>query len=394
MLRIIVFLLSLFVIGFLIVHDNWMITISGFGYEATVSTVLLGCSFVLLLYIIHLLKKPLVWFGLVQHKISASRYAKREAYLTKVLQFVLEDNPKEGKALLKQKKGIFDKNDVKGLMIQAILDPDKRVFEEMLKHGETELSGLRGLYCEALQTGDLRRQGKILHAASEKYADVSWVAEGQYLLAVKESIWADALAALENLRKEGFIAKDAYLDRKADLLMKNNQPEEAFKLKPKNPLFALAAAEKQPEKSAEILTKSWKETPSKAVYEAYMLLYSKETPQKQMKHLKKLIAGNENSKEALMALADASTRLEMYLDAKEALDIYLAAYPLTKSAALLMAKIVREGWHHEEEAKEWEKKAVEAVDLPHWVCVNCRREVLDWDVSCPHCNALHQITYR
>lgn len=393
MLKIIVFLLSLLVVGFLIVHDNWMITISGFGYEATVSTVFLVCFVLLIFYLLHLLKKPLVWLGVMHHKMNTARFIKRENYLTDVLRYVLDQNNTSLSLLLRQKRSMFDKNDVKTLLSEAVLAPDKDVFEALAKQPLFELAGYRGLYQEALKTGDIKAQEKALTQAFEKYSSVSWVVAGLYSLSLQKNEWDSALTYLDNLKKNTFINKETYYARKADLLMKLDRPMEAFRLNPANVCFAVAAAGKNPQKAADILIKAWSFTSAREIYKAYMNLFASETAVKQMKALKKLIADNPTSRFALLATADTAIRLELWKEAKETLQVYLATYPLTKTVAGLMATVVREGWHHEEEAKEWESKTKETEDTVGWFCISCQQRTTKWDIACPHCNAVHQIIY-
>ncbi len=395
MLKLIVFLLSLFVIGFLIVHDNWMITVSGFGYEATVSTVFFVCLILLVFYLLHLMKKPLVWLGIMQQKMSTARYIKRENYLINVLSYVLNNDENEARFLLKHKKSVFEKKDVKSWIVEAVLAPDKEVFEALTKQEEFRLSGWRGLYLIALKKGDEKAQEKALTAAFENDNTVKWVVEGLYRLSLQKNEWENALNYLEQLKKNEFVNKETYITRKADLLMKQNQPMEAFRLNPNNVTFAVQAAamQKTTQKAADILIKAWQLTPAKEIYEAYMALYKNEPAAKQVKAVKKLTSDNPTSRQALSVLADTTVRLELWRDAKETIQVYLATYPLTKTIACLMAKVIREGWHHEEEAREWESKMAEAEDTAGWLCADCQQRTSEWNIVCPHCNSYHHIIY-
>ena len=335
------------------------------------------------------------WLGMMQQKMSTTRYIKRENYLTNVLNYILNNDEKEARVLLKHKRSVFDKNDVKSLVVEAVLAPDKKVFEELTKYEDFNFAGWRGLYLNALKNGDEQAQEMALTEAYKTDNTVKWVVEGLYFLSLQKSAWENALNYLEQLKKNNFINKETYLVRKADLLMKQNQPLEAFRLNPANIAFAVqaAAAQKTVQKSADILMKAWTLTPAKEIYEAYMSLYKSESAAKQIKAVKKLIADNPTSRSALMALADATVRLELWRDAKETIQVYLSTYPLTKTVACLMAKVVREGWHHEEEAQEWEKKASEAEEGGGWLCAACQQRTTEWNIMCPHCNAYHQIIY-
>ena len=134
MLKLIVFIISLFTLGYLIINDNMLITLTGFGYEITISTILLVGLIILFFYFIHLLKKPLVWCGVIRHKMTTAQFVKREKYLTNLIKTLLENDKQSLQQLLKQKKGLFHKTDNKHLLIQAIVSPENQIFEEMSKN--------------------------------------------------------------------------------------------------------------------------------------------------------------------------------------------------------------------------------------------------------------------
>jgi len=64
MLKLILFMIAMFATGFLIVQENWDVTIAAFGYEVTLSTVLLIVLLTLCVYLFRLIKKPFLYlFG-------------------------------------------------------------------------------------------------------------------------------------------------------------------------------------------------------------------------------------------------------------------------------------------------------------------------------------------
>ena len=80
MLKLIIIFASLFFVGYLIVNDYWTITVTGFGYEVTVSTVLLLVVGVLLAYLVHVIKKPFRVLGRFRGRRTLSQQNKRETY--------------------------------------------------------------------------------------------------------------------------------------------------------------------------------------------------------------------------------------------------------------------------------------------------------------------------
>lgn len=394
MLKIILFLAAMFVTGFLIVQENWNVSISAFGYEVTVSTVLLVLLIAFLVYLAYLIKKPFTWICGIKDKMARSHLIKKEAYLTFVLKTILDQNNDSIRAVLNQKKGMLQKDDIKHLLILALFDPSPVVFEQLMNQKETELAGIRGLFLEAKKQGDLKEADKLLSKAAKNYPHVSWIISDRFEVQTLQSKWENALETLETMKKEKLISKEAYQIQKACLLFKTDKIKEAYELDKTNPAIAIAYAKETPGKAADILISSWHKTPCWETYEAYKTLFNNQSATKQLKAVHKLVSKNPDFRISLIAVADTAIQAELWREAKENLEVYLNSYPLTRQVALMMATIAREGWHHEPEAKEWEKKAVEAEDMHGWMCTACNHETSIWDAFCPQCNAIGTIKYR
>ena len=146
MLKIILFLAAMFVTGFLIVHENWTVTLQGFGYEVTLSTILLILLILIGIYLIYLIKKPFSWLFGFNKRRHTKHFIKKENYLTFVLKTLLDQNNNSIQQILKQKKGLLPKKDIRHLLLDALFNPSKETFSNLTLHKETELAGLRGLY--------------------------------------------------------------------------------------------------------------------------------------------------------------------------------------------------------------------------------------------------------
>lgn len=394
MLKIILFMISMFLIGFLIVQENWHMTISAFGYEITLSTILLVVLIGILLYLLKLLKKPFIWLFGLKNKRATAHLVKKEAYLTFVLETLLDQNNESIAAILKQKKGMLQKKDIKHLLLTALFNPSKDIYEELLKQKETELAGIRGLYFLSKEEGNLKEAEKLLSKAEQNHSNVFWVLQESYEIAVLQRDWHQALILLEKLYKLKQIKKEDYTIQKSNLFFMLGRIQEAYQLDKKNPSFAIAYANQNPKNALTALTYSWNKEPSFEVYQAYMEHFKSLTPDKQIKAVQKLISKNKEFRISLIALADTAIRVEKWRLAKETLSAYLQSYPLTKNVADMMAKVSRFGWHHEQEAKEWERKGLETTDKYGWMCLKCNQATNDWSPTCPHCNKIGTITYR
>ncbi len=388
MLRFILFVTALIIGGYLMIQENWRISITAFGYEVTLSVVLLALMILFVYYALHLFKQPFVWLFKIPERRHRKRQLKKESFLTFVLQTVLDGNDESIQAILNKKQTLLAKDDVKHLLLQALFQPDRTVFERLAERPETALAGWRGLLNEALETGDVRTAEKVLTLATNAYPKVGWILTEQLRLQVLQNDWAGVLDTLDALKKAKRIDKDAYAVQRAAALFKLGRIKEAFDLDKANPAIALAYAKAEPKKAASILEKAWAQTPCQEIYAAYRTLFKDETPARQVKAVEKLVATNPAARQSLIALADSTIDVQMWGMAKEYLDVYLDAYPLTPRIAQMMADVERGGWHHETEAAEWDEKAKTAVATPDgWVCAACHHETSEWDAACPQCNA-------
>lgn len=394
MLKFIFILISVFLLGFLIINDTWMISIEGFGYQITASSLLFIIAIAIIVYLLRLLKKPFHWINGYQKWIENRRKTQKDAYFTAILTTVLEQRQSSMQDILKQRKNWFHTKSTEALLIEALFAPTPHVFEQLIQKPETELAGIRGLLQYAQKTGDVNEALRLLRKAAAKNVTEPWVQSGLWDLQVLQSDWADALKTLDVLKKNKLVSSDEYQSRKACLLLKLGRTKEAFEADPDNPATAIAYARTEPKKAQDILTTSWKKESCWDTYLAFRENSTTETPAKRMKLTEKLIRHNPQHRLSLKAKAQTAIDAELWGVAKETLTTYFQAYPLTPETAQMMAIVEREGWHHEQGAQEWEKKALLSHETDSWKCTNCQHELGYWEASCPICNSFGCIKYN
>ena len=394
MLKFLFILASLFIIGFLIVHDTWMITITAFGFRITTSVLTVIVLLILALYILHLLKKPFTWISGYQTWYQQRKQSQKETYLILALKTVLDKNTASIKELLKKKNAFFDKKSDENYLIEALFNPSTHTFEQLLHRPNTELAGIRGLLRYAQKEGDLLEVGRLLQKAIEKDPNEPWIYEALWQVQTLQSDWAEALKTLDVLKKKEIIDKAEYHLRKALILVKLGQAKEAYKLAPDRLEIALAYAQAEPNKAKSVLTDLWKTHPCRDAFVLFQRVIKGEKPATQMKEVEKLVRHNPENRASILALAATAIEQEAWSIAKEQLTTYLSIYPLTARVAQMMATVERSGWHHEEAAKEWEIKARFAVDEAGWGCAVCDHATSEWDIICPNCNTFGSIQYK
>lgn len=354
------FIIALILIGlYFSAQGLWMMHISAFGFEISLSAVLLFILLWMIWYLLHLSKKPWHWIKNYRaHQTLKNAYQKTNFWQL-ILTTVLDQDNKKQEQILKLKKTFCPKDTLDPLLVEALFHPTHDIFEQLLLYPQTKLAGLRGLIQEAQNQGDLGVQEKLLMQARTEYPDVSWILNDLLNLQLLQNNPDDALKTLTVLYKKKWIENEAYTHQKAEILFQLKQYKEAFSLMPDNPMMALAYAYNTPKKAPDILTKAWTLTPDWDVYEAYQEAVKKMPLKKRNKLIEKFLLNNQAGGLYLVGLADNAIKTDEWALAKENLEVYLNAYPLTRQVALMMAKIEGDGYHHADKSKEWLNKAEE-----------------------------------
>lgn len=393
MLKTFLIIAGLVLIGFLIMDESYNFSITALGYEFTFSIALLIVGFIILMYIVHLIKKPFGWIKNYRTYRFQKNILKKENFLTFVLTTVLDKNNVSEDIIRKKEKSLFAKGSNEALLFEALFHPSDNVFEALKNNKETELAGARGLFLSAKAKGDIDTQIQILDAAAINYPNVIWIYQERLNLYLLQNDWENALPVLEQLNKQSALKKEEYNVKKACILYGLKRFKEAFNLTPDNPVMAWAYAETDTKKAEDILKESWAKNPAWKTYELYYELIKNEPAAKQMKLIEKFTAKNTAHKLSLLAVADVAMKNHLWGVAKETLENATNSYELTYQMAMMMATLERNGWHHEEAAKMWEEKATQAEAQINWICKECRHPAKNWEISCPMCNTCGGLTH-
>ena len=331
MIKFIFILASIFIVGFFIVHDTWMVTITAFDFEVRTSILTVIVAYLLMLYLWHLIKKPFQWITGCKNWWEKRKQTKKEAYLFLALKTVLDHDTNAIKQLLKQKNTFFDKKSDENYIIEALFDPSTHIFEHLMHRENTELAGIKGLLEYAKNTGDISEASRLLQKAADKHPNEPWIQEALWNIQVSQNDWNESLNTLDILKKKGCIDKDKYTRQKALVFLKLGRVKEAYQLMPDQPETAIAYAESEPKKAQDIISDLWKKEPCWSAFPIFQRTISAEAPAKQMKAVEKLVKYNPSHKLSLLALAQTALSLEMWGVAKEYLTTYINMYPLTVS---------------------------------------------------------------
>ncbi len=199
MLRIILFLASLFIAGFLIVQGAWNITIIAFGYEITVSLIVAILALLCILYVVHVIKQPFLYIIGLKNWHKTTRQHKKMAYITAVLIAALDKDNAKIPALLKQKHAFFPANSPIPDLITALLAPSNKSFDALTNNPATQLAGMRGLYLKAIEKGNIQYATHILSEMHEKNPKTYWIMHELLSLYLMDNDFESALKMVEKL---------------------------------------------------------------------------------------------------------------------------------------------------------------------------------------------------
>jgi HemY protein len=259
----------------------------------------------------------------------------------------------------------------------------RRGFEEMLKAPETEALGLRGLFAEARQSGDLAAARGFAERALKLNPALGWASSAMLAIQSQSRDWDAALSTLEAQRKTGHVAADQAKRMRAVLLAakalagETKSPKgaldwalEAHKLDAALVPAACVAARLYAGQGAQrrvwrVISKSWDRAPHPDLAEAYAYARLTDSPVERYERVRRLIGSFHGGIEGAYALGRAAAEARQWDDAVKALSPLLAEEPQARICAL-MAEI-EDGRGDKGRAREWLARAVRAPNDPMWV---------------------------
>lgn len=259
-----------------------------------------------------------------------------------------------------------------------------RVFEAMAQSKDTEALGLRGLFTQARQEGDMEKARGMAEKALELNAGLSWASKAVLAFQSAGGEWRAAGVTLDNQRSAGVLTKDqesrlqAVVQTAQAIELEETQPDEALTLAERAlrsaPQLVPAAvvagrilsSEQNIRKAARILEKTWKLSPHPDVAEVYAYLRSGDSPQDRQKRIKTLVTKHGGGLEGAVALAVACIEAQDWKDARSALAAHSEDRPSVRTCEL-MAEIEQGEFGDKGRAREWLSRAVRAPRDPAWI---------------------------
>ncbi|WP_428407444.1 heme biosynthesis protein HemY [Hyphococcus sp.] len=391
MIRILMFLLGIVFFAFAITvfaSFDSRITGEAFGYRFDgPSGLIIGgliVLFVAAIYLTHKVKDILAIPAKIKAKDAATRRERGIAALTRGLEAAAAGDGEDAAHHARvARRNLDDVALTRLLTAQAAqLSGDmataKESYSAMLAAPETEFIGLKGLYAQAMTSGDTAAAKSYAERAFRLRPNAAWAFQSVFDLGLERGAWNETREAVigaqknkviddarANRARAALLTADAYAA--ADQATAMSEAEAALKLAPDfTPASVLAARiaidEGKTSKAAKLLEAGFTASAHPALIKLYDRLYKDETPEKRAHKLKKLAEKNPASDEAVLLKARAATLAEDWQGAVDALEAHVTK-TATPAAFSLMAKAAA-GLKGEAAAQIWYEHAAAAPRDP------------------------------
>jgi HemY protein len=260
----------------------------------------------------------------------------------------------------------------------------KSAFEAMLKSPDTEALGLRGLFAEARQSGDMQKARELAERALRKNPSLAWASAAMLQAHLAAKDWTEASLTIEQQRKAGLIdAKLAERRRAAlyaaeALALETTRRDQALNLAMKahelDPSLVPAAVvagricanQGATRKVYRVLRKTWEKSPHPEIAETWSHAKHGGGPKDRLARIRDLVASHDGGIEGRLALAQAAIAARDWPEARKALEPLLAERPEARVCAL-MADLEEGETGDKGRAREWLARAIHAPPAPLWV---------------------------
>lgn len=259
----------------------------------------------------------------------------------------------------------------------------RRIFEGMAAKPETEALGLRGLFTEARQAGDIAQAQAHAERALRANPRLAWASGAMLQLQSLRKDWTSAVATLKQQAKSGLLPVAESKRMQAALLaaqaleLEDGEPKQALDLALKahdlDPSLVPAAAvaarlfvrDGSQRKAQRVLQESWAHAPHPDLAEVMAHLRSGDSPEQRYERVQELVRRSPPSLEGDVALARAAVQAQRWEAARKLLAAHVEGQPQARVCALMAD--IEEGLGSKGGAREWMARALNAPRDPMWV---------------------------
>lgn len=259
----------------------------------------------------------------------------------------------------------------------------RRVFEEMAKSPSTEVFGLRGLFVEARNSGDLVAALKHAEKALALNPRLPWASAAVLQVQTARKSWEAAALTLDQQGRNGLLSKEIAAKRRAAMLtaeamaLENKDAARAMDLATKAfdldttlvPAAAVIArqhiASGSTRRAIKVLRSAWAVSPHPELADLIMRADATGNSDAAFERVRDTVGAAADHVENAVALARAAISAHRFDVAREALAPHTTERPQQRVCAL-MAQI-EDASDNKGRVKEWLARALHAERDPMWV---------------------------
>jgi HemY protein len=259
----------------------------------------------------------------------------------------------------------------------------RRAFEEMARSPDTEVFGLRGLFVEARNNGDLVAALKHAEKALSLNPRLPWASTAVLQVQTARKQWEAAALTLDQQGRNGLAKKDEAAWKRAAMLtaealrLEETDKARALDLASKAidldeklvPAAALVArhhiASNSTRRAMKVLRNAWSKHPHPDLADLINHAEPAETSEAAYERVRDTVGAAESHVENAVALARAAISAKRFDVARQALVHHIDNQPQARVCAL-MAQI-EEASDDKGRVREWLARAIHAPRDPMWV---------------------------
>ena len=262
-------------------------------------------------------------------------------------------------------------------------DDVRRIFEDMSKSRDTELFGLRGLFSEARNSGDLVAALKHAEKALALNPRLPWASTAVLQVQTARKSWEAAALTLDQQGRNGLLAKDQAARKRAAMLtaealsLEDKEPARALELASKavdlDPALVPAAAvvarhhigSGSARRAMKVLKAAWVQHPHPELADLIAKADAPENVEAAFERVRDTVGPAPENIENAVAIATAAIAAKRHDVAREAFSNYVDNQPQARVCAL-MAQI-EDAADDRGRVKQWLARAIHAPRDPMWV---------------------------
>ncbi len=262
-------------------------------------------------------------------------------------------------------------------------DDVRRIFEDMAKSPDTELFGLRGLFSEARNSGDLVAALKHAEKALALNPRLPWASTAVLQVQTARKSWGAAAVTLDQQGRNGLLSKQEAARKRAAMLtaealaLEDKEPARAMDLATSAidldaklvPAAAIVArshiASGSTRRAMKVLKAAWAQHPHPDLADLITRVEAPGNAEAAFERVRDTAGKPSDNIENAVAIASAAITARRFDVAREALADHIAVQPQAR-VCTLMAQI-EDASDDKGRVKDWLSRAIHATRDPMWV---------------------------